>query len=58
MSEWFDACPGYVISPDRLGAFDFTKPYLMTDASFTVKKGNPDKFNPDSDDFSKFTIGQ
>jgi len=56
MSEWFDACPGYVISPDRQGAFDFTKPYLQTDASFTVKPGNPSKFNPESDDYSKFTL--
>jgi len=56
MSGWFDACPGYVISADRQGAFDFTKPYLITDASFTVKPGNPDKFNPDADDFSKFTL--
>ncbi|GFS25155.1 arginine-binding extracellular protein ArtP-like [Elysia marginata] len=56
MSGWFDACPGYVISVDRKTAFDFTDPYLYTDASFTVAPGNPSGFNPDISDFSQFTF--
>ncbi|GFS25151.1 arginine-binding periplasmic protein [Elysia marginata] len=56
MSGWFDACPGYVISVDRKTAFDFTDPYLYTDASFTVAPGNPSDFNPDISDFSQFTF--
>ncbi|XP_005103882.1 uncharacterized protein LOC101861674 [Aplysia californica] len=56
MSGWFDGCPGYVLSLDRQGAFDFTEPYLATDASFTVSPGNPSGFDPDLDDYSKFTL--
>lgn len=56
MAGWFDACPGYVISVDRQSAFDFTDPYLGTDATFTVAPGNPAGFNPDTSDFSQFTF--
>lgn len=56
MAEWFDACPGYVSSLDRLGAFDFTQPYLSTYATFTVAPSNPAGFDPKAADFSKFTL--
>ncbi|RUS90139.1 hypothetical protein EGW08_002106 [Elysia chlorotica] len=56
MAGWFDACPGYVVSVDRQSAFDFTDPYLYTDASFTVAPGNPSGFNPDISDYSQFTF--
>ncbi|CAL1532195.1 unnamed protein product [Lymnaea stagnalis] len=56
MSEWFDGCPGYAMSVDRAGAFDFTDPYLATESSFTVLQGNPSLFDPDSQDYSSFTL--
>ncbi|CAL1532196.1 unnamed protein product [Lymnaea stagnalis] len=56
MANWFDGCPGYEITTDRQNEFDFTSPYLDSTASFTVAPGNPSRFNPDSNDYSKFTI--
>lgn len=56
MSEWFDGCPGYAMSVDRAGAFDFTEPYLATESSFTVLPGNPSLFEPDSQDYSTYTL--
>ena len=58
MAPWFDACPGFAISVDREGAFDFTDPYLYTDSSFTVAPSNPSGFDPDTSDFSQFNFGQ
>ncbi|KAL8623936.1 hypothetical protein ACOMHN_054277 [Nucella lapillus] len=56
MAGWFDSCPGYAISVDRRSAFDFTDPYTSTGAHFAVQLGNPDGFDPDSQDYSKFVI--
>lgn len=56
MAGWFDACPGYAITVDRVATFDFTDPYVPSDASFTVVPGNPKRFHPDSDDYSAFTL--
>lgn len=56
MAGWFDACPGYAITIDREAGFDFTDPYLVTVATFTVAPGNPSGFNPSASDYSKFTL--
>lgn len=56
MAAWFDGCPGYQITTDRQNEFDFTLPYLDSSASFTVAPGNPAGFDPDSSDYSGFTI--
>ncbi|XP_050403984.2 uncharacterized protein LOC126819789 [Patella vulgata] len=56
MAEWFDACPGYGVTVDRRNGFDFTLPFLNTDASFSVLPGNPSGFNASAADFSNFTI--
>ncbi|XP_055886120.1 uncharacterized protein LOC106072884 isoform X1 [Biomphalaria glabrata] len=56
MARWFHGCPGYAITIDRLNEFDFTLPYLDGIATFTVIPGNPSGFDPDSDDYSDFTI--
>ncbi|GFN77305.1 Arginine-binding extracellular protein artp-like [Plakobranchus ocellatus] len=58
MANWFDACPGYTMTVDREGAFDFTDPYLATASSFTVAPGNPSGFNPVISDFSQFNFVQ
>ncbi|CAG5136370.1 unnamed protein product, partial [Candidula unifasciata] len=56
MAARFDGCPGYQITTDRQNEFDFTLPYLDSSASFTVAPGNPAGFDPDSSDYSGFTI--
>lgn len=56
MAGWFDACPGYAVTLDRLATFDFTDPYVPSDASFTVAPGNPKSFEPALDDYSSFTL--
>uniref|UniRef100_A0A0B6ZXS1 Solute-binding protein family 3/N-terminal domain-containing protein n=1 Tax=Arion vulgaris TaxID=1028688 RepID=A0A0B6ZXS1_9EUPU len=56
MADWFDACPSYQITNDRQNEFDFTLPYLESSSSFTVAPGNPSKFDPDSNDYSQFTL--
>ncbi|BFY99487.1 hypothetical protein BsWGS_02527 [Bradybaena similaris] len=56
MEGWFDACTGYFNTVDRSNSWDFTSPYLVSNASFYVSEGNPTGFNPDSDDYSAFTI--
>lgn len=58
MANWFDACPGYAVSVDRQNAFDFTLPYLVNDATFTVVPGNPTHFDPTADDYSNYTISK
>ena len=42
----FDACPGYVVSPDRQKYCNFSDPFLATSTYFTVKQGNPLNFDP------------
>ncbi|KAK6180147.1 hypothetical protein SNE40_012348 [Patella caerulea] len=44
MSGWFDACPGYTITHDRINSMDFTLPYYKTHAKFAVAPGNPTNF--------------
>ena len=44
----FDACAGWVISPDRQKYCNFTDPFLATSTYFTVKQGNPLNFDPTS----------
>ncbi|XP_059163579.1 uncharacterized protein LOC131946687 isoform X2 [Physella acuta] len=56
MARWFDGCPGYAITTDRLNEFDFTLPYLDGASTFAVLPGNPPKFDPLSDDYSHFNI--
>ncbi|KAK7508257.1 hypothetical protein BaRGS_00000496 [Batillaria attramentaria] len=56
MAGWFDACPGYAITVDRQSGFDFTDPYLVTVATFTVAPGNPSGFDPTASDYSDFTL--
>ncbi|KAK7112447.1 uncharacterized protein [Littorina saxatilis] len=56
MAGWFDACPGYAISVDRLSAFDFTLPFVQNDATFAVAPGNPSGFDPSAEDFSSFVL--
>lgn len=57
MSGWFDACTGYFNTMDRSNSWDFTAPYLVSNASFYVAPGNPKKFNASMDDYSKFILG-
>ncbi|CAG5136371.1 unnamed protein product, partial [Candidula unifasciata] len=56
MEGWFDACTGYFNTQDRSNSWDFTAPYLVSNASFFVAEGNPTGFNPDLDDYSSFTL--
>ncbi|KAH9499914.1 hypothetical protein Btru_076906 [Bulinus truncatus] len=56
MAKWFQGCPGYAITIDRLNEFDFTLPYLNSSATFAVIPGNPSGFNPSVDDYSNFKI--
>ncbi|PVD22941.1 hypothetical protein C0Q70_16201 [Pomacea canaliculata] len=56
MAGWFDCCPGYAVTLDRRGGFDFTLPYTVSDASFAVAPGNPSGFDPDATDYSSFTL--
>lgn len=56
MAGWFDCCPGYAVTLDRRGGFDFTLPYTASDASFTVAPGNPSGFDPNATDYSSFTL--
>lgn len=58
MARWFDGCPGYAITTDRMNEFDFTLPYLDGASTFAVLPGNPPKFDPLSADYSKFAIGK
>ncbi|GFO19551.1 hypothetical protein PoB_004605600, partial [Plakobranchus ocellatus] len=52
----FDACTGYFNTYERQNSFDFTDPYLVSDASFYVLPGNPKKFDPSKGDYSKFVL--
>lgn len=56
MEGWFDACTGYFETMDRDNSWDFTAPYLISNASFYVKPGNPTNFDPTQDDYSKFVL--
>ena len=58
MEGWFDACTGYFDTFDRENSWDFTSPYLISNASFYVKPGNPTNFDPTLDDYSDFVIGK
>jgi ABC-type amino acid transport substrate-binding protein len=56
MEGWFDGCTGYYETQDRDNSWDFTLPYLVSNASFFVPQGNPKGFDPSSTDYSSFTI--
>ncbi|KAK3800063.1 hypothetical protein RRG08_015031 [Elysia crispata] len=56
MEGWFDACTGYFETLERDNSWDFTAPYLLSNASFYVKPGNPSKFDPALDDYSNFVL--
>lgn len=46
MAGWFDACPGFVDTAERLNAVDFTKAFTSSSARFQVLPGNPRDFDP------------
>ncbi|GFN77307.1 hypothetical protein PoB_000381300 [Plakobranchus ocellatus] len=56
MEGWFDGCTGYFETVDRDNSWDFTSPYLVSNASFYVRPGNPSNFDPTLDDYSNFVL--
>ncbi|XP_064607401.1 uncharacterized protein LOC135471906 [Liolophura sinensis] len=46
MAGWFDACPGYLDTAERLNAVDFTQAFTSSSARFQVLPGNPREFHP------------
>ncbi|XP_072019197.1 uncharacterized protein [Amphiura filiformis] len=47
MSEWYDACAGWIPGHTRVRTFKFSKSWIKaTDFYFAIKTGNPRGFNP------------
>ncbi|XP_072019209.1 uncharacterized protein [Amphiura filiformis] len=56
MSEWYDACAGWVKGHDRVRTFTFSKSWVKpADFYFAIKTGNPRGFNPT--DVTNMTFG-
>ncbi|XP_072019198.1 uncharacterized protein [Amphiura filiformis] len=56
MSEWYDACAGWIKGHTRARTFKFSKSFSKPiDFSFVIKTGNPRGFNPT--DVTNMTFG-